>query len=1025
MNKLPCKTCITIFLCLLSITAIITPSKAQSYFQQEINYKIDVRLDDKEHKLIANEEISYTNNSNTELTEIWMHIWPNAYKNDKSAFAQQQLVNRSTKFAYSKESERGYIEGLNFKVDGEEVDIQVNENFPDVVKLMLTKALKPGERINISTPFVVKLPNSFSRLGHVQQSYQITQWYPKPAVYDMNGWHPIPYLDQGEFYSEFGSFDVRITLPKNYVVGATGELQNEDEKLFLKQLSDKTLTIDSFKNDNTFPASSDTIKTLRYIQNNIHDFAWFADKRYHVLQSEVELPYSKRKVTTYVMFTNRYAKYWKNSSAYINDALYYYSLWLGDYPYNFCTAVDGALSAGGGMEYPMITVIGSVNSGRTLDQVITHEVGHNWFYGILGSNERQYGWMDEGINTFYESRYMKLKYPAKSMISDEDTNGFYKMLGLQSVPRGYDGYLIYQYAASKGLDQAVNTHSENFTPMNYAAVMYVKTGLLFKYLEQYLGTERFDSCMKIYYDEWKFKHPQPQDIQIVFEKVSNENLSWFFNDLLNTTEELDFKITELKKENNQYRVKVNNKSSLAAPVFIGSFDKENNLIELYKTQATTANQFLYFDAANVKKIKIDPYYVIPESNRNNNTINTKGAFKKIEKLSLRPFIGLDRPDRTELFFSPTLGYNSSDGLMYGLALHNFVFPFKNFDWLILGMYGSESKDWVGTAKMNYYLYPKFLQSLKLGASYNTYHYYSFQLATNPNTVQASRFQRYELEANAQLKKSHQNSAINKFISYKFLHTTALLNDITRASINTITSDNSSNFFSFDQLNYHRLRFTYASRVIRNPFSFNASYELGETYDSIAVPSKGIYHKLYVEFKQQINYSKSNNALHLRLFAGNIFAEDKYNGSFNYFNISGNTDYSFDRVYFNRSLASNNQFYIVDGGFKSDVLRSNVRSILALNVKADPIVKKIPLGLFADFAVASISGFNGSLNDYSDAGFYIPLIKDFVEVYIPFYNSLEQDLFLFNSKNPANNFRLMLNIPAMQPLEFIRNVSILN
>jgi hypothetical protein len=339
-----------------------------------------------------------------------MHVWPNAFKNNKSSFAKQKLEDKNTKFEYSKNSERGYMDSLQFLVNGFPVQVISNEEFPDIIKLILPTSLQPKDSIIITTPFRVKLPYTFSRIGHVEQSYQISQWYPKPAVFDQKGWHPIPYLDQGEFYAEYATYDVHITLPQNYVVGATGELQNQSEVQFLDSLSTATSLMKEYSSKDTFPPSSKILKTLHYKQSNVHDFAWFADKRFHVLTSEVELPQSKRKVKTYVMFTNKYAKYWKDASSYINDAVYYYSLWNGDYPYNYCTAVDGALSAGGGMEYPMITVIGEVGSAKTLDRVIAHEVGHNWFYGILGSNERVHPWMDEGVNSFYETRYMRRKY---------------------------------------------------------------------------------------------------------------------------------------------------------------------------------------------------------------------------------------------------------------------------------------------------------------------------------------------------------------------------------------------------------------------------------------------------------------------------------------------------------------------------------------------------------------------------------------------------------------------------------------
>ncbi len=385
---------------------------AQDYFQQEVNYRIDVELNDKNHTLTAEQTIKYINNSPDDLDVIWFHIWPNAYKDNSTALAKHELDGGSKELWNSLEEERGYISNLDFSVDGKRVNWQYHPEHIDICKLILNKPIKSGDSAVIKTPFKVKIPNAkFSRLGHVGQSYMITQWYPKPAVYDREGWHTMPYLSQGEFYSEFGSFDVSIKLPLNYTVGSTGDLQNKGEKIRIEELSDITDTITKFSTDMSFPKSDKKTKTIRFVQENVHDFAWFADKRYHVLKGVVTLPYSGRTVDLYTMFTNNEAHLWKNSIEYMHDAVYYYSLWNGDYPYNHCTAVDGTIAAGGGMEYPNVTVIGAMGSDRPLETVIMHEVGHNWFYGILGSNEREHAWMDEGINSHNEIRYMKTKYP--------------------------------------------------------------------------------------------------------------------------------------------------------------------------------------------------------------------------------------------------------------------------------------------------------------------------------------------------------------------------------------------------------------------------------------------------------------------------------------------------------------------------------------------------------------------------------------------------------------------------------------
>ena len=180
------------------------------------------------------------NNSPNSIDFIWMHLWPNAYKDNNTAFAKQMWENGRSKFYFSDEDDRGYIDSLNFTIKGVPLQVEAHPEWIDVVKLILPAPLAPGKRITIETPFKVKIPIVFSRLGHSGKHYEITQWYPKPAVYDMDGWHPMPYLNMGEFYSEFGTFDVKITIPEKYVVMGTGTILNgESEYAWLDSLAEE------------------------------------------------------------------------------------------------------------------------------------------------------------------------------------------------------------------------------------------------------------------------------------------------------------------------------------------------------------------------------------------------------------------------------------------------------------------------------------------------------------------------------------------------------------------------------------------------------------------------------------------------------------------------------------------------------------------------------------------------------------------------------------------------------------------
>jgi hypothetical protein len=476
------------------------------YWQQKLDYTIDVTLNDKEKTLDAFEKIIYINNSPDTLYFIWFHLWPNAYKNDKTAFSDQALELGNTDFYFSGKEQKGYINRLDFKVNGITAKTEDHPQHIDIVKLVLPKPLPPGQQITITTPFHEKLPFNFSRGGYDGESFQITQWYPKPAVYDKNGWHAMPYLDQGEFYSEFGSFDVRITVPKNYVVAATGELQNADEKEWLEErknfewqsekqkLKSKGGTIKTITRK--FPASSNQTKTLQYKQDNIHDFAWFADKRFIVNTDTCRLP-SGRVINVYSFYTPQETITWKNSIQYAKETLRFYSNEVGEYPYNVASVIQGPQSFGGGMEYPTITVISPMSSAKELDEVIAHELGHNWFYGILASNERDHPWMDEGINSFYEYKYMQRKY---------------------GMTKAHE--LLFQTQAARKKDQPIETTSEQFSEINYGLVVYHKTAEWVRLLESESGEDIFKRQMHSYFDQWKFKHPQPEDFKAIFQSAN-------------------------------------------------------------------------------------------------------------------------------------------------------------------------------------------------------------------------------------------------------------------------------------------------------------------------------------------------------------------------------------------------------------------------------------------------------------------------------------------------------------------------
>ncbi|WP_375435631.1 M1 family metallopeptidase [uncultured Hymenobacter sp.] len=963
------------------------PVAPTAYWQQQVNYSIDVTLNDQQHVLTGREELVYTNNSPSALPFIWFHLWPNAYRDDKTAFARQQLRNNSRKFHFSTAQQRGFIDQLDFQVNGQPAKLEYDPESPDMAKLLLPQRLAAGASVTITTPFRVKIPDSFSRFGHVDQSYQITQWYPKPAVYDRKGWHPIPYLDQGEFYSEFGSFDVRITLPANYTVGATGVLQNAEEQTRLDQLAAATAlkkTAADFGDDLTFPASATATKTLRYVQDRVHDFAWFADKRFNVLKSGVTLP-SGRQVATWVMFTNKEAAKWRKGLQDVDSAVVYYSRWVGEYPYSAATAVDGALSAGSGMEYPMVTV--------TEPAAIVHEVGHNWFYGILASNERDFGWMDEGVNSYVENRVAELHGESGGILAGLPTTGTgARLLSIDGLPNSALSHIPYQAVASRGLDQPIsNVTSADYGKLNYAVIMYGKTASLLKYLAAYLGQAKFDVAMRAYYEQWQFRHPYPEDMQAVFEQTAGQKLTWFFGPMLNGTYRYNAVIAKSKQEKGQRKVLIRNDSPTPFPFPVATLDAQGRVLETQWTVPFTNTDeddsaVLRFREEGVAAIVADPEYLTPQLNRRDDHLRTAGFLRALEPVKLRPVISPERWDRAAVNWFPVLGANTSDKFMLGAAFYNSPINVKKFSYLAMPMYSFNQKELNGIGFLNLNILPvQVTRRAVLG-------------------VVVQRFERYrKVEPSLTLQLPH--TAFDKPQHTVKLANTAVYNQDARVTA------------SIQSLEYG----LGISNALRR---WNAHAELNYFTPNLSEDNKRTVAALVRAEVNHIRYYSPKKTFSIRLFGGSFL--QKANDAPFAMGLSGSFDYRrqtmfLDRQQISPSLArQEHQFDDRDGAFKANVPVASRRWLTTLNLQADLPVT--PLGVFADFGATKekiqvVAG-RSPQRLYYDAGVSLPLINRVLSFYFPVAGSQYSNGFPSSRKDFTNHIRFVLRLDQLNPFRLL-------
>ncbi|MBL8001384.1 MAG: M1 family metallopeptidase [Flavobacteriales bacterium] len=991
-------------------------ASAQNYWQQRVDHVIRVRLDDQAHMLHGQETFTYTNNSPAALDTLWLHLWPNAYRERGTALCEQLDGMNDPDLHFAEEKDRGWIDSLDLMASGTRLAWGEHPQHPDIAWVKLPATLPPGGSVAISTPFRVKIPDGrFSRLGHTGQAYYITQWFPKPAVYDAQGWHAMPYLTQGEFYSEFGRYDVSITLPANYVVGATGVLQDARERAWLDSLSSDERVrpelireIGTGKPSNAFPPSSPATKTIRYVQDNVHDFAWFADKRFIVERDEIVLARSGRHVTTWTMYTPRNADLWKGSVSYVGASVNLYSQWVGDYPYDECTAVDGTISAGGGMEYPMITIIGNMDSKESLDNVIAHEVGHNWFYGILGSNERDHAWMDEGMNSFVELRYMRERYPKGGLnvqLPFVEMSGRGDLHHLQSE-------LMYRLNARRNLDQPIEQTSAAFTPLNYGAMVYGKTALVMDHLMAYLGEETMDKCLNAYFEEFKFKHPQPEDLRRVFERESGKDLGWVFEGLLGTDQKYDVKAVSLDRriwEGGVERMHLGHraKGPWAVPFPITGYAGEDSLGTVWAWnngfghQGRTEYAGLPWD--NVDRVRIDAGARTLDIDRRNNGDGTK--------LQLRFLSGLERDDRRTIYWAPLLGANAHDGFMAGLALHNHAFPSQRFEWVLAPMYGFTSEELVGGARAEYHfdrLRSDLFRNIHLGAS-------TWGFSTQEQDGIATGFRKYTPSIRFDVERDLM--AAQHAFAYRAVF-------VDQRTIGTVTGDEGPTTGQVTTSDtYHELRYGIGRNRGLYPFTITG-----------IVLHHAAFTRASAEAKWSAIFDKDKHRVTLRAFVGTFLRKEESElqrlmaWRLNW----GNEDLLYDNIALARGRSdvfAGQQIGKTQGGFKTPTAQGGSDSwIGALNLELDAPFK-LPISLYANAGAAPITEVDAqgnrtsSWDSYYEMGLGFRIVRDVAEVWFPLAVSKNiKDEQEFQELTFGQTIRFVLALEKLDPTRIVRNIN---
>lgn len=594
------------------------------YWQNKASYNINASLDDVNDALTGSVTVTYTNNSPHALSFLWLQLDENLYDINSRGQAKMPATERSRYGDVNTKFKGGYkINSVKIisTVKGKSIETNADYLISDTrMQIRLPKALNAnGGIIKFKLDYKYSIPQYGSdRTGILPTKngkiYAIAQWYPRMCVFDdIEGWNTLPYLGASEFYLEYGDFDFTINAPANHIVVASGELQNPKDVLTAEQIkrlaqakqSDKTIIIRSSSEINDPSSRPNKLRlTWHFKINNARDVAWASSKAFIWDAAKINLPSGRKALamSVYPEESNGDSA-WGRSTEYVKGSIENYSKRWFEYPYNTAVNVAGDI---GGMEYPAIVFCGYKDKREDLFGVTDHEFGHTWFPMIVGSNERKYGWMDEGFNTFINT-----------LAEVDFNNGEYK-----TTPNPNR----YKYLFGKNTEAIMNT-PDAIKERNIGNSLYSKPGYALELLRnEILGADRFDYAFRTYIKRWAYKHPSPFDFFRTMENAAGEDLGWFWKAMFIENYKLDQSIKEVKyiKDNpaNGALITIDNLGQMAMPVYLQyqteSGKKETIKIPVEVWQNNTSWIIKLNTTEKIRSVIIDPNRVFPDVNYDNN-----------------------------------------------------------------------------------------------------------------------------------------------------------------------------------------------------------------------------------------------------------------------------------------------------------------------------------------------------------------------------------------------------------------------
>ena len=527
------------FALFLSISTLALAQQS-SYWQQKVDYQMDVDFNVKDFTYTGTQQLIYTNNSPDELNKVFIHLYYNAFQPGSEMDIRLQNIAdpdrrmiteyKKSRIASLTPEQIGYLHISEVTQDGASVSF-VEEG--TIAKIILDQPLASGASTTFKLKFSGQIPEQIRRSGRNSKegvALSMSQWYPKLAEYDYEGWHATPYIAR-EFHGVWGDFDVKITIDKDYTVGGTGYLQNPQE------------IGHGYQTPGTQVKTRGKKLTWHFKAPMVHDFMWAADPNYiHDVRQMEDGP------TLHFFYKNdeELIENWKKLQPKTEEAMRFFSNNVGKYPYDQYSVVQGG---DGGMEYAMSTLITGGRDFGSLVGVMAHEMAHSWFQHILATNETKHSWMDEGFTSFISSLCMN-------------------QLMEKNLDNPFEGsYRGYRALVNSGKEQPQTTHSDRYDlNFAYSIAAYSKGSVFLSQLGYIIGQENLMKTIRKYYEDFKFKHPTPNDIKRVAEKVSDMELDWYLTDWTKTTNTIDYGIKSVEENANGTKIVLERKGLMPMPI---------------------------------------------------------------------------------------------------------------------------------------------------------------------------------------------------------------------------------------------------------------------------------------------------------------------------------------------------------------------------------------------------------------------------------------------------------------------------